>query len=243
MTVGRLAGEPSPESTRRTRDRSDEFKVVAAAAVLVGLVALAVALAATFIVTLTTGASAVERQARYSAAVDAAALHAKGMANNERGFLIDGDDGFISQLEGRAELVRAAFAAAAEAADETQRSTVAEAREGFERWLEILGEEVAMYKLGDEEAAVEMSLGRTRTLRWAYEGWLADAAALGSNGFQSATESVAGASTASLLILIGYLVVAGAAAVAIALWVIRAVLRPTYARLALLADTDEANPA
>ena len=223
--------------------RSADRKVVVAAAILVGLVAVAVGLAVVFVVALTSGANDVERQARYGAAVDAAALHAKGMANNERGFLIDGNQGYITQLEGRAELVRAAFAAAAEAADDTQRSTVAEAREGFERWLETLGEEVAIYQAGDEEAAIEMSLAQTRSLRWAYEGWLADAATLGVNGFQSATESVAGASTASLLVLIGYLVVAGAAAVAIALWIIRAVLRPTYARPGLFADADEANPA
>ncbi len=223
--------------------RSADVKVVAAAAILVGMVAVAIALAVVSIVAVTSGANEVERQARYSAAVDAAALHAKGMANNERGFLIDGEEGYVTQLEGRAELVRAAFATATEAADDTQRSTVAEAREGFERWLETLGEEVAIYQAGDEEAAIEMSLGRTRTLRWSYEGWLADAATLGVNGFQSATDSVAGASTASVLVLIGYFVVAGAAAVAIALWVIRAILRPTYSLLELLADADEANPA
>lgn len=243
MSAGRLRVESPTQEERITTVQPADLKVVAAVAILVGMVAVAVALAVVFIIALTSGASEVERQARYAAAVDAAALHAKGMANNERGFLIDGAQGYITQIEGRAELVRAAFATAAEAADDTQRSTVAEAREGFERWLETLGEEVAIYQAGDEEAAIELSLGPTRTLRWAYEGWLADAAALGLNGFQSATASVAGASTASLLVLIGYLVVAGAAAVAIALWVIRAVLRPTYALLGLLADADEANPA
>jgi methyl-accepting chemotaxis protein len=239
MRVGRVTADSSSKGPPTPNERSTDLKVVAAAAILVGLVAVAVALAATFVVALTSGANAVEGQARYSAAVDAAALHAKGMANNERGFLIDGDEAFITQLEGRAELVRAAFAAAAEAADETQRSTVAEAREGFERWLDTLGEEVAIYQAGDRDAAIEMSLGQTRTLRWAYEGWLTDAATLGANGFQGATASVAEASTVSLLVLIGYLVVAIAAAVAIALWVIRAILRPTYTLLRLLTDAEE----
>jgi flagellar biosynthesis/type III secretory pathway M-ring protein FliF/YscJ len=80
-----------------------------------------------------------------------------------------------------------------------------------------------------------MSLGPTRAQRWAYEGWLADAKSLGVKGFQNATESVAGASTLSLLVLVGYLVLAVAVAVAVSVWLLRSVLRPTYA----LADADK----
>jgi methyl-accepting chemotaxis protein len=218
---------------------SPDVKVLVAAAGFVSLVVIAVVLAVVFVIALTSGTNTVERQARYSAAIDAAALHAKGMANNERGFLIDGDEGFITQLEGRAELVRAAFAAAAEAADESQRGTVAEARDAFERWLTTLEEEVAIYQAGDEEAAIEMSLGPTRAQRWTYEGWLADAKALGVDGLQDASASVADASTISLLVLLGYLVVAGAVAIAVAVWVVRTVLRPTQALVTLLADSDE----
>jgi methyl-accepting chemotaxis protein len=194
-----------------------------AAVSLVGLVVVGMGIAVAFIGVVGSGADAVEQHARYSAAIDAAALHAKGMANNERGFLIDGDDAFVQELEGRAELVRAAFSAALEAANDDQQSTVQAARESFEWWLGLVEQELAIYRSGNEEAAIEMSLGPTRTARWTYEGWLADATSLGVAGFQDATASVDGATTIAAVVLVGYLVVATGIAVFVALWVVRAI--------------------
>jgi methyl-accepting chemotaxis protein len=203
-----------------------DFRVLLAAGGMVALVVVGVSLALVLMFAVRAGADEVERHARYAAAIDAAALHAKGMATNERGFLIDGNENFIEQMEGRTELVRAAFASALEAADDHQRATVAEAREGFERWLEGVEEEVAVYRSGDEEGAVEMSLGTVRNLRWTYEGWLADAKSLGTEGFQDATAQVDGTSTISTVVLLGYVIVASVVAAGIAMWLVRSILRP-----------------
>jgi methyl-accepting chemotaxis protein len=228
-----------PEPARRTTSTALDVKVLAAVASLVILLVIAIAMAVVLIATIGHNANLAERQARYGAAIDSAALWSKALANDERGYLISGDAEFLSQIETRTDLARAAYNAAAEAANAEQRSTVAEAREGFERWLEILDEEVATYQAGNEEAAVESSLGQSRVVRKAYEGWLADAKSLGVAAFQDATSSVATASSLSILILVGYLVVATIIGVAIALWVVRTVLRPTYALARLLADADE----
>ncbi len=216
------------DAARPSISVSDPAKVILAALGLVLLVVVGVGIAVAFVGAVGTGANAVERHATYSAAVDAAALHAKGMANNERGFLIDGDDEFVSQLEGRTELVRASFGAALEAADDQQRSTLLAARDAFDRWLALVEQELALYRSGDEDGAIEMSLTEVRTLRWTYEGWLADAKSLGVAGFQDATSAVGAASTLSVIVLLGYLVLAATVSLAVALWIVRAVLRPSH---------------
>jgi methyl-accepting chemotaxis protein len=231
--------EPQSEPTHPSSGMSLDVKVLGAVGILVMLLVIAIALAVAFIIVLGTGANAAERQARYSAAIDAAALHAKGLANDERGYLISGSTEFLAQIDVRTELARSAFASAAEAADSGQRSTIAEAREGFERWLDTLEGELAAYQAGDEAAAVETSLGTSRSQRKAYEGWLSDAKSLGVAAFQDATASVADASSRSVMILLVYLVVAVAVAVTVALWVVRTVLRPAYTLVRLLADSDE----
>jgi methyl-accepting chemotaxis protein len=231
--------EDATMSQESGRSMALDLKVLAAVASLVVLLVIAIAIAVALIVTLGHNASVAERQGRYTAAVNAAALHAKGLANDERGYFISGDTEFVGQMGGRIDLARAAFASAAEAASPAQRATLAEAREGFERWLDALEDEIALYQSGDEATAIEASLGPTRDLRKAYEGWLADAASLGVDAFQDATAAVSQTSSLSVIILVGYLVVAVILGVAIALWVVRTVLRPTYALVRMLSDAEE----
>ncbi len=231
--------ERQPEQPDVPSGMTLDVKVLGAVAILVMLLVIAIALAVAFILLLGTGANVAERQARYTTAIDSAALNAKTLANDERGFLISGRQEFLAQLDSGVAPVRTAFDAAAEAASAEQRATVAEAREGFERWVDLVFEEIAIYQAGDEEAAIEMSLGPVRISRHSYEGWLADAKSLGVDAFQDATASVADASSRSVMILLVYLVAAVGVAVAIALWVVRTVLRPAYALVRLLADGDE----
>jgi CHASE3 domain sensor protein len=231
--------QPEPSGTdRSSTPLTLEVKVLAAVATLVVLLVIAIAIGVSLVVALGHNASLAERQGRYTTAVNAAALWAKTLANDERGYFISGDIEFVNQMEGETELARAAFAAAAEAASADQRATLAEAREGFERWLEAVRAEIAVYQSGDEEAAIATSLGPTRTMRHSYEGWLSDAAALGVVAFQDATAAVSGTSALSILILVGYLVVAVVIAVAIALWVVRTVI-PTYTLRRLAEKTDD----
>jgi hypothetical protein len=230
--------EPSA-TERRATPLALEAKVLAGVAALVVLLVLAIAIAVALIVTLGHNANLAERQGRYTAAVNAAALWAKTLANDERGYFISGDLEFVSQMDSELELARAAFAAAAEAASSEQRATLAEARDGFERWLAAVRAEIAVYQSGDHEAAIATSLGPTRTLRHTYEGWLADASSLGVAAFQDATATVSGTSSISILLLLAYLVVAVVIAVAIALWVVRTVMRPAHALVRILGDADE----
>ena len=224
------------------RDVALDVKVLIGVASLVMLLVIAIVIAVVLVVTVGNNATTAERQARYTAAVNAAALQAKALANDERGYFISGDLEFAQQMDARIELARAAFVSAAEAANPEQRAILGNARDGFERWLAAVEAEIAVYQAGGEEAAIETSLGPTRTLRKAYEGWLSDAAALGVVGFQDATTAVSNASTFSVILLLGYLVLAVAIGVAIALWVVRTVLRPAYALVRLLGDPDEPEP-
>jgi methyl-accepting chemotaxis protein len=220
-----------------------DVKVLGAIASLVILLVIAVAIAIALVITIGNNANLAERQARFTDAVKAASLHAKGLANDERGYLISGNDEFLSQMDGRIDLARGAFESAEQSASPNQRATVAEAREHFERWLDALEEEIALYQSGETEAAIEASLGPTRTLRKSYEGWLSDATSLGTAAFQDATSAVSTAAIASVLILVGYLLVAVVVGGFIGLWIVRTVLRPAYALVHLLGEpADEAEP-
>jgi methyl-accepting chemotaxis protein len=230
---------PETPDARHGTPISLDLKVLAAVGSLVVLLVVAVAIAIALVVAVGNNAHLAERQGRFVAAVNAAALWAKTLANDERGYFISGDVEFVNQMDGEIELARAAFAAAAEAASPEQRATLAEAREGFERWLEAVQAEIAVYQSGDEDAAIESSLGPTRAMRHQYEGWLSDAASLGVDSFQDATSSVGGTASTSILILMGYLLVAVITGTIIALWIVRSVLRPSYALVRLLAESQE----
>lgn len=230
--------EPSA-TERRSTPLALGAKVLAGIAALIVLLVIAIAIAVALIVTLGHNANLAERQGRYTAAVNAAALWAKTLANDERGYFISGDLEFVNQMDSALELARAAFAAAEEAASPEQRATLAEARDGFDRWLDAVRAEIAVYQSGDHEAAIATSLGPTRTLRHTYEGWLADASSLGVAAFQDATATVSGTSAVSILLLLAYLVVAVVIAVAIALWVVRTVIKPTSSLLRVLADSED----
>ena len=232
--------EPRPSTGNR--EFALDVKVLIGVASLVMLLVIAIVIAVVLVVMVGNNATTAERQARYTAAVNGAALQAKALANDERGYFISGDIEFEQQMAGRIELARAAFAAAAEAANPDQRAVLANARDGFERWLGAVEAEIAVYQAGGEAAAIETSLGPTRTLRKAYEGWLADATALGVIGFQDATTAVSNASTFAVILLLGYLVLAVAIGIVIALWVVRTVLRPAYALVRLLGDPDDVEP-
>jgi methyl-accepting chemotaxis protein len=139
----------------------------------------------------------------YANAVSEAALNAKGIANDQRGFLLTGDSTFIDEANGRVEDARRAFAAAEGAAGNAdQRRTIRAARTGFEAWVQAVDGEFAMFQDGDHQRAVAASLGTDRELRKTYEQSLADAQALGDGSVRSASSSVAAAASRSILILV-----------------------------------------
>jgi methyl-accepting chemotaxis protein len=156
------------------------------------------------------GADATEltrRQVEYSTALSNAAINAKGIANDERGYLLSGNREFLVEIDIRTGVARESFDQAAEAADEMQSRRILQAYEAFERWLVALEEEFAMFRAGDREAARAASLGRTRELRKAYEALLATAS-LTESRVPDATASVSASASRSVAILFAYFIAA-----------------------------------
>jgi methyl-accepting chemotaxis protein len=214
-----------------------DYQVLVGIGGLLALLAVAVVVAVFLIVGLRNDTTHLtDRQVQYATAIDAAALNAKGMANDERGFLISGNPEFLTQFGDRRAAVRAAFEDAESlAAGDAQRRAVGVASAGFERWVEAVSREVATYESGDQEGAVTASLGPSRTLRRSYEASLATAQALGASAIESGKSSVSEASTRSVTILLAYLGLALAIGLAVTVWIVRTILQPVYALLKVLA--------
>jgi len=214
----------------RRRQLLPDFQVLLGLGTLVALLAGAVGVAVFLIVSLeddTTYLS--DRHVRYATAIHQAALEAKGIANNERGFLISANPEFLREMETHTAAAREAFAAAnGYAVGARERAAVGEARAGFERWRRAVGRELADYRAGFRGRAVEASLGPTRELRKANEQSLARAHALGLRSVESATNSVSDSASRSVTILLVYLAFALVAGLAIAFWIVRTLLKPAY---------------
>jgi methyl-accepting chemotaxis protein len=150
-----------------------------------------------------------ERDAQYANSVAEAALNAKGVANDQRGFLLSGDPMFIHEADRRIRDVRTNFAAAiTAAAGPTQRQAVNDARIGFERWVQTMQGEFTSFQAGDRQRAIAASLGPDRTLRKTYEQSLASAQALDAFSTRSSTRSSAATSSRWSWILFAGLVAA-----------------------------------
>jgi methyl-accepting chemotaxis protein len=159
------------------------------------------------------------RQVQYSTALSGAALNAKGIANDERGYLLSGNEEFLVEIDIRTGLARDYFNQAAEAADDAQSRRILQAYEAFERWLVALEQEVAMFRAGDREEARAASLGSTRDLRKEYEALLSTASL--SEGGPNATASVSASASRAVTILLAYLVAAIIIGYTVIAWAVR----------------------
>jgi CHASE3 domain sensor protein len=221
--IGRL------QSEGRHRLASD-VQVLIGIASLLTLLAVAVGLAVILIVSFEDDATDdAHRHVLYATAVHEVALSAKGIANDQRGFLLSGSPEYLSEIRTRTAEARSAFTmAAGDAVGASQHEAIRESRAGFERWLRALNEDIAAYRRGSREQAIEASLGSTRQLRKTYEQSLAHAYAVGVRSIESATSSLSSSASRSVTILVTYLVFALVLGVAVALWVVRALLRPAF---------------
>jgi methyl-accepting chemotaxis protein len=222
-TVGRM-----PWSGRQRL--ASHLQVLVGVGGLLALLALAVGVAAFLIVSLEDDATDVSnRHVQYATAIHEAALSAKAMANEQRGFLLSGEQTYLNQFEiDRAE-ARSAFAVAADSAvGASQREAVEEARAGFELWLRAIRADVTEYRNGFKKRAIEASLGSSRDLRKTYERSLADAYVLGVRSIESANNSLSDSASRGVTILLVYLAFALVIGVAVALWVVRAILKPAF---------------
>jgi methyl-accepting chemotaxis protein len=180
-----------------------------------------------------------DRAVPYLNATAAAALDAKGVANDERGFLMTGNRKFIAEADRRATRVRAAFrAAAAAATSQAERGALIEARDGFDTWLAAVRREFAAFQGGQRQAPIRAALGHNRELRKRYETALTSAQALGAHALRSADASVDAASSRSVTILLVCLVVSLLAGAGIAWWLVRSIASP-LARLVTILGRAE----
>jgi methyl-accepting chemotaxis protein len=228
-TAGRTTGSGRRRFDSRLRLASD-VQVLIGVGSLLALLAVAVGLAVILIVSLENDATDdAQRHVLYAAAIHEAALSAKGITNDQRGFLLSGNPEYLSEIRTRTAEARSAFTTAASyAVGASEREAVRESRAGFERWLRVLNGDVETFRRGSREEAIQASLGSTRQLRKTYEQSLAQTYALGARSIESATDSLSSSASRSVTILLTYLAIALVLGVAIALWVVRAILRPAF---------------
>lgn len=164
----------------------------------------------------------------YGDEVADAALNAKGIANDERGFLLSGTRSYLTEAEQRLVLARASLSRAQRAAASgEQLSAVASAHQGFERWVSTLfDKEIAAFERGDRAEAVRLSLGETRELRKSYEASLAEAQSVGEAERVAAQRSIARESARSVEALILALLFSIAVGTVISIWLVRAIALP-----------------
>jgi len=226
-SAGKAAGRL--HTTGRQRLASD-VQVLIGVGSLLALLAVAVGLAVILIVSFEGDATdEAQRHVNYATAIHEAALHAKSIANHQRGFLLSGDAEFLDEIRSETAQARLKFTLAASyAVDESQRAAVRESRTGFERWLPALQRDLATYRSGSPEEAIQASLGSTRQLRKTYEQSLAEAYALGVRSIGTSTDSLSSSASRSVTMLLTYLALALVVGVAVALWVVRAILKPAF---------------
>lgn len=165
----------------------------------------------------------------YVNAVQEAALQAKGIANDQRGFLLSGDQQFLDAAERRAADAVAAFAAASSAAREnSERDAIGAAKDGFDRWYAAGRLEVDQFQNGDRQDAINQSLTSDRDLRKDYEASIAMAQQIGTTGVRADRDTVAQAAAQTIRLLLAGLVVALVIGVLIGLWLLRSIARPLY---------------
>jgi methyl-accepting chemotaxis protein len=197
------------------------FRVLAGIGVLLALLAASVIVAVYVIFSLSHDqAQLQDRNVPYAVAISTAALNAKGMANDERGFLISGDREFLDEIDQRLINARTAFSAALASADgEAQREAAWEANAGFERWVFAMNAQFKMYENGQRQKATRAALGPGRALRKDYEQSLAHAQAVAKTAIHLRRNSFA--SSGWVVILMASLLVVVAIGFAATFWLTR----------------------
>ena len=99
-------------------------------------------------------------------------LTAKAAANDERGFLLAGDQEFADSIAEREATLDVDFDDASNLASTvSEREAVAQSREDVAAWIAVVNQ-VVKRRAADSQAATELSLGKGRDLRKTYEATL-----------------------------------------------------------------------
>ena len=229
-------GDAIPAAPRARRGVPMGHRVILGLGGLLALFAAAMLIAIVLLIDVRDGETRLnDRDVPYAVAVADAALNAKGIANDQRGFLLTGDSAYIDEADRRADAVRASFAAAARAAgNHDQQQAVEQAQAGFERWIQAVHEEFAAFRAGDRDRAVAASAGGDRALRKSYEQALADAQTQADSSIRAASSAVAAAYLRSVWALAGGLLVVLAIGGAVAWWLVRTIATPLFRLMDML---------
>jgi methyl-accepting chemotaxis protein len=178
-----------------------------------------------------------DRSAPYTAALSAAALDMKAMANDERGFLMTGDEEFVTEIAERRATIEEDLATARDRAPSAGDAAEVDAISAqFAAWADALDAEFERYG-ADPEAAIAVALGENRALRKSYEEELKTAAADADADMQAALATVAAKSSSTRSTLIAVVAVVALLSVLAGLWLeltVRRRLSPLVARLRTL---------
>lgn len=199
------------------------FQVLAVIGVLFAVLAASIVVTVLSLVSLSEDQHVLQdKNVPYAVAIATAALNAKGMANDERGYLISGNREFLEELEQRLLSVRTSFSAALIAAEgERQRNAIRSAHAGFEKWVWVVRGNIKTFQAGKRQAATESALGRDRQLRKRYEASLAKAQDVASTAIQLRNNPLASSGWMKFLLVSLFAVLA--ICVGLAVWVMRTV--------------------
>lgn len=228
---------PTVEQPFRRQGRLTlRFKIVAGIGGLLCLIGACALIAVLLVLNLRNHQETLhDRSIPYANAISLAALHAKGIANDERGYLLTGDPSFTASIDARLETARSAFDTAVRSANgPAQRRAAVDARAGFERWVIALDGHLARFRSGDQAGATASALGPGRATRKHYEATLADAQRLADRAVDSGRASVAQKTSRSVTILIASLVAAIVIGLVLAVWVVSILVRAIYATLRMM---------
>ena len=189
---------------------ASDVQVLVGVGSLLALLAVAVGLAVLLIVSFEDDATGeTHEHTLYATAIHEAPLYAKSLANHQRGYLLSGNPEYTSEIETETGEARERFdLAATHAVGPAQEEAVATSRAQFERWHRAMLGDLATYRRGERQQAIDDSLGPTRQLRKTYEQSLARAYALGVSSIKTSTDSLSSSATRSVTFLLGYLALA-----------------------------------
>src|SRR4051812_26945395 len=154
---------------RWIRDRKVATKILTVAGVAVAGTVITGAVSLAGIGNLqSTRAAEVQRAVPYINNLNEAALAAKAAANDERGYLIDGDNTFRDESLGRQKTVDANLDAARALGDGTGQAAVDKIKAATGTWFAALDKEFTTYRT-DPAAAIKLAMNTNRDLRKTYE--------------------------------------------------------------------------
>lgn len=197
------------------------YQIVMAVGVIIALLATLVVVAVVSLLSLREDQVQLQdRNVPYAVAIATAALNAKGMANDERGYLISGNREFLNEFDQRLINTRTAFAEAVIAADgDKQHRAVTEAHAGFEDWVWAVRGAFKTFENGERRNATRTALGPVRELRKEYEAKIMDAQAVATTAIELRRNSFA--STGWLMILIEGLIAVVVLGFIVGVWLMR----------------------